>query len=236
MGEILPVSQGAEQETSSVQEIAIDAPAGIIEGNLMRCLITSTASGVPPNITMDDGLWQQVIQIEMDVALAGTMAGYYKIATASEPATYTARISGGANLNMTGQISQYSGVNTDTPQDATRTLLLNQETATYDPPSIDAATPKAMVETCVFARQSGILTPAAPSGYTEYGDAKGSTYYAACAYKEVSGAGTEDPAAWGTFGVTASCMGFTWIMRPVGAGGDSAIGAGIGSGIGTGIG
>ena len=114
MGEILPVSQGAEQETSSVQEIAIDAPAGIIEGNLMRCLITSTASGVPPNITMDDGLWQQIIQIEMDVALAGTMAGYYKIATASEPATYTARISGGANLNMTGQISQYSGVNTDT--------------------------------------------------------------------------------------------------------------------------
>jgi hypothetical protein len=210
---ILAVTEG-DWTVLTTQTQEAKAPASIISGNLLRLHVSV---GDDRNVTVDEPGWTLVKQVQMTAGIDGTIAVFRKIAGGSEPATYTVDIDGGTDAQIATQISQFSGVDATTPEDAAATSTTDIDDTEYDPPAITTITDGAFVESHMFARQASITTPSAPSGYTKYGTVKGSTYYGGSAHKEVATAGSEDPGVWTSLTVSSDCCGITWAMRPAGA-------------------
>ena len=221
---ILAVTEGTSSETSA-QTIECSPPASIIDDNYLRLIASAVDSGGAIDITVDETGWNLVKQVKMSAGLDATLAIFIKKA-ASESGNYTVNISGGVNRSIVVQCSQFSGLDLVNPEDAAATSTTDQNDSQYDPPAIVTATDNAFVETVLFGRALSIGTPTVPSGYTEYGEDKGSTYYLGSGYIDAGVAGSENPGLWGTFGVVTDCMGITWAMRPATAGGGGSGGFG----------
>ena len=211
---VAAVSVGASSETTG-QTIECPAPGSIVDDNYLR-LQASCSDDVA--ISLDEAGWTEVKQIQMTSGLDGTLAVFIKKAS-SESGAYTVSIDGGADRSIVVQCSQFSGLDTSTPQDATATSTTNQSGTSYDPPAITTVSDNAFVETIVYARGAGLSTPSQPSGYTVFGSEKQTNAYTAAAHINAGASGSTDPGVWSSFVASTDCMGITWAMRPDGAGG-----------------
>ena len=98
---------------SGATSLAITKPTGVASGHVMVATITATGTGA---LTPPSG-WGVVKDTTQGSAFRQTT--YYKVATASEPASYSWGL--GTTRQASGGIIDYSGVNATAPIDATAT-------------------------------------------------------------------------------------------------------------------
>ena len=215
---IAAVTVGAASETTA-QTIECPAPGSIVDDNYLRIIAVASDD---VNISMGSAGWTTVGHIQMTIGQDGALAVFIKKA-ATESGTYTVNIDGGVDKSIAVVCSQFSGVDLSTPQDATATSTTDQTGTSYDPAAITTTTANAYVETCLYARGTGLTTPSQPSGYTVFGADKSANKYMAAAHIDAGSIDEEDPGVWTTFTVSASCMGITWAMKPSGASGSTSL-------------
>jgi hypothetical protein len=90
--------------------LVINKPTGVAQGDVMLATVTAAGTGAP---TTPSG-WTVVKSIS---GTALRQATYYKVAGASEPASYSWSL--GSSRAASGGIADYSGVNQTAPVDAT---------------------------------------------------------------------------------------------------------------------
>ena len=157
-------SAGAPSGTLS---LTINKPVGTAAGDVM---IASIA--VRPNtaaITVPAG-WTPVRRIDNANANANSLAVYYKVAGASEPANYTWTFS--TSTGSAGGIQTFSGVDTDSPIDVEG----GQNTPsglTHATPSVTTTVTNTMLVTSHAFSSSATWTP--PGGMTEVFDVASET-------------------------------------------------------------
>ena len=116
----------------------ISAPANIVEGNLLVAGVSVSASGQTYTITPPNG-WTSIASTYTGGILNTTKAElFYKIATSSEPATYQFSFDVTVSTRR-AQISQFSGVDTSNPVDASGQTFSNTATS-VDMPSLTVST------------------------------------------------------------------------------------------------
>jgi prepilin-type N-terminal cleavage/methylation domain-containing protein len=161
--------QSSSNAVDGTKSFSLSKPAGVAAGDVLLATISTNAT---PTVTAPSG-W----------TLAGSnqngnngmeSAVYYKVATASEPATYTWTLS--HKQDTTGGIVDYSGVDTTNPIDAIQSFAGNSGTA-WGPPVTTTTANDAIVEAVGFTGAAMYSwTPVVPSGMTQrfHGNANGS--------------------------------------------------------------
>lgn len=151
-------SAAAASQGSGVLSLPIGKPSGTVTGDVMVAAIgfrPETATITPPSG------WTLARRINNSGATANGLAIYYKVATASEPSSYTWTFS--SSTGTAGGISAFSGVDTANPLDAEN----GQATASslsHATPSITTTVANTML-VASFAFSSS-ATWATPSGMT----------------------------------------------------------------------
>ncbi len=93
--------------------LSINVPAGTMAGDVMIAAIATTPSGV--TITAPAG-WTPIQAITQAVATSNRVSTYYRVATASEPASYRWTLTA-SHAGATGGIASYIGVDNANPID-----------------------------------------------------------------------------------------------------------------------
>ncbi len=106
------VAASSANNGSGAKTLVIDVPAGTVQGNVMMATVTVTGTTAP---TAPSG-WT-VAKSSTGTALR--QATYYRVAGASEPASYSWSL--GSSRAAAGGIVTYNGVNQTAPVDATAT-------------------------------------------------------------------------------------------------------------------
>ena len=141
--------------------LTINKPTGTVTDDVMVASITVTPSTV--GITPPSG-WTVVQDTLQAQDATSHLTTYYKIATASEPATYAWNFST-SHSGAVGGIATFSGVNTASPIVSSASLVENGNTAVdHTAPSITASTDDMLVTVHEY-QSSGTWTP--PTGMTE---------------------------------------------------------------------
>jgi PKD repeat protein len=136
--------------------LPIPAPSGVVSGDV---LIASVDVRGNPTITAPSG-WN-LIRLDL-IQNSFRKATYYRVATASEPTSYTWAFS--SSLAASGGILAFSGVSTSNPIDA-HSGLASTGTNLITAPSVVTSVPNTMLVGLFAATGSLTITP--PSGMTE---------------------------------------------------------------------
>ena len=91
--------------------LSIPVPAGTVAGDVMVAAVTVTASSVP--ITAPVG-WTAIASTTQSGSTTSKLSTFYRVATASEPASYAWTLST-SHTGAAGGISSFSGVSTTNP-------------------------------------------------------------------------------------------------------------------------
>ena len=141
--------------------LTINKPAGTITGDVMVASIAVTPDTV--GIIPPSG-WTAVQDILQTQDAGSHLTTYFRVATGSEPASYTWNFSA-SHSGAGGGIAAFSGVDTANPIVSSASLVENGNTAlTHTAPSITAGTDDMLVTAHEY-QSSGTWTP--PSGMTE---------------------------------------------------------------------
>jgi hypothetical protein len=125
-------SSGFAPTTASGTTTVVPKPAGVVAGDFMFATIyMGTATVTPPTGWVCAGQAAQPVSTSGLPAINYGVSTWYKIATASEPTSYTWTASA-ATFNV-GMISAYSGVNVDNP-------FLSTQTASDQNPAASVST------------------------------------------------------------------------------------------------
>jgi len=152
-------ASSAQNPTSTT--LTINRPAGVIAGDVMVAGIGIRGA---PSITAPAG-WSLV---RTDAAgTYTTQAIYDRVVTASEPASYTWSFSG--SVPAAGGISDYQGVNTANPVNASAGAGTNSNTLSIVAPSLTTTVPAAQVVGFFSIGGGNTITP--PAGMTERAEA-----------------------------------------------------------------
>ena len=110
--------------TTTTTTLTVNKPTGVIEGDVMIAVVFQYRSGGTASITTPSG-WTLMVGGQIgDASRRGNT--YYKVATASEPVSYSFVLaSGGTNNASAGAISAFYNVNTGSVLNATGTLTVN---------------------------------------------------------------------------------------------------------------
>lgn len=202
---------------ASITDITLEvsAPPVISNGDLLRLWVTVSDD---VSTSVDEAGWTQVLQVFGSTGLNTNLSLYYKVASA-ESGNYTVNIKGGASAAMTAQVAAWPGVNTATPQDASATSLVDQQSLiTFSPPDITTVHDGAVVETIIYVRGTGLGVPdGTPAGYTTAGRLNQTNAYQAAVYNSIANATAESPGDWQSFSTSADGSLITWALRPAGA-------------------
>jgi hypothetical protein len=106
----LVAAQSAQNATGATT-LVVTKPSGVVEGNVMIATVTAKETGA---LTPPSG-WTAILNLTQGTALR--QVTYYKVATASEPSSYSWGL--GTSRAASGGIAAYSGVNPTVPVDAT---------------------------------------------------------------------------------------------------------------------
>jgi hypothetical protein len=122
-----------EVPSSGSMSIVLSRPTGTTTGDLLLAAMFwgSTNNSTLPSMTAPTG-W--TLLRRTDNSPEASLSVYYKIATASEPSSYTFDTSTG--MSAAGWIAAYSGVNQTTPIDTDKGQFANTSSTTYAAPSI----------------------------------------------------------------------------------------------------
>lgn len=153
------VSQSTAAPGGGGTTVVINAPATIAEGNVLVASIRAASAGTQITTTAPDG-WVEISQLAT-ATLSSSM--WRKVATGSEPGTYTFTYSAAAS-GRAGGITQWFGVDTTTPIDVAASQ--NSDTsATATATGITTVTDGTML--LAHYATGGNVTFTAPSGMTE---------------------------------------------------------------------
>lgn len=150
--------------TTATTTFSVAYPAGITAGQLLVLFISS--NGGAPSATPPTG-WTEVFR-EASTVTNPRGALYIKVATGSESGTLAVTMT---STTGCARMFRYTGVDTTTPQDATRTIVENSGTTVAHVilPSITTVTAGAML-VFVGSWNSGSRTATPPAGATERSD------------------------------------------------------------------
>ena len=157
-GGILFRSAASDESSSSRTSVTIRRPAGTRPGDVMVASVVVNDSF--PEITPPSG-WTLVRKDENRTAVRQDV--FYKVATASDPSSFTWTITSSVRL-LAGTIASYSGVDTDRPIDAHAASVDTTGSATLTAPSVTTSA-GAMLLALVAVQSDGAISP--PRGMTE---------------------------------------------------------------------
>lgn len=149
--------QTASASATTVSSIAVNVPAGTVDGDIMVAVIMAAAA----SHTITCAGWTV---IDSQVAAGPSSATLYKVA-ASEPASYTFAWTGGSSTNASGMISSYSGGKISAPIDSHVTFHRTASTTTV---TMDTFT--TTVNNCLVVNVSTVnllSTFTGPATYTQ---------------------------------------------------------------------
>ena len=140
--------------------LSIVVPTGTVAGDVMIAAIATTPSTVP--ITAPAG-WTLIQAPTQTSATSNRVSTYYRVATASEPASYGWTLST-AHTGAAGGIVSYSGVDNTTPIDVSASAV-TASALTHSAPSITTTMANDMLVTVHEYASANSWTP--PTGMTE---------------------------------------------------------------------
>jgi outer membrane protein assembly factor BamB len=152
-------SAASVDQADSPSSIAITRPAGTQKGDVLVAVIA-----VRPNtitITAPSG-FTLVRREDQTTGNTNAVAVYQKIATASEPASYTFGATG--NTGIAGGVLAFSGVDNTTPVDVSNSSAIGNGTS-FAAPSVTTTIANTMIVTAHEFSSSERFTP--PGGMTE---------------------------------------------------------------------
>lgn len=155
---------GASTDLSGLgASITINKPTGTAKGDVLIASIAVRPQTV--TITAPAG-WTLVNRQDNAGGSANSLAVYSKVATATEPASYTWSFS--ANTGNEGGILAFSGVDNTTPINVSGGSITAATTTTFTAPSVTTTVTNTMIVTAHEYSSSGRWT--APPGMTEVYD------------------------------------------------------------------
>ena len=149
--------------TSGVLSLSVSKPTGTVQGDVM---IASVAIR-PSTATVTASGWTLIRRIDNSSGNANSLAVYYKVAGASEPASYSFTFN--TSTGAVGGIRTFSGINSTTPVD----VEAGQNTASgvaHASPSVTTRFANDMIVTSHSFATSATFTP--PTGMTEAFDVR----------------------------------------------------------------
>lgn len=188
-GGIVRESVSTVVNATATGQVSIPRPAGTVQGDLLvSCLALNgggvTGSGVPAGWTLI-------------AAVPGVtnpkVFGYYRVAGASEPATYTWTLS--SVVANSGGIARYSGVDPVQPLDGAPTTAAAGSGTSAVLPGVTTTAPNAMLVGCVGINSSSVSALiSSPLGMTQAWDIGGKRHELADGI--VAAAGSTGTRAW----------------------------------------
>ena len=140
--------------------LSINVPTGTVAGDVMIAAIATTPSTV--TITAPAG-WTLIQAVTQTTATSNRVSTYYRVATATEPASYTWTLST-AHTGASGGIVSYSGVDNTTPINVSAGAA-TASALTHTAPSITTTVANGMLVTVHEYASARSWTP--PAGMTE---------------------------------------------------------------------
>jgi hypothetical protein len=153
-------NHGVLMALHNASTLSIAVPAGTVAGDVMIAAITVTPSTVP--ITAPGG-WTQIRAVTQASGGGSQLATYYRVATASEPASYTWTLTT-SHTGAAGGIVSYSGVDNTTPIDVSASVITNSS-LNHTAPTITTSIANDMLVTVHEYESASSWTP--PGGMTE---------------------------------------------------------------------
>lgn len=153
-------ADGANTGTGTATSIAVNVPAGTVDGDVMVAVVFTTG-GTGAEISAPAG-WTTVNNTEVGTVLA--VATFYRVAS-SEPASYTFTFDTTSSRQGGAIISSYSGVDNTTPVDVNDVLTESASDANFDCPSVTTTVDDCML-VCTGGWQS-TATASWPAGTDE---------------------------------------------------------------------
>lgn len=153
-------NHGVLMALRSGSRLSINVPTGTVAGDVMIAAVATTASSVV--ITAPTG-WNLVQAVAQTGGTSNRLATYYRVATASEPASYSWTLStthGGAS----GGIVSYSGVDNSTPIDVSAGAATGSSTS-HAAPTVTTTVAGDMLVTVHEFASASTWTP--PPGMSE---------------------------------------------------------------------
>ncbi len=173
---------------STSTNLTLNKPSTVIAGHV---LIAQVVFRTPTNVVTPPSGWILIRRDETSSTIG--MASYYKVATSSEPATYTWTFS--ASVLLAGGIADFSGVKTSSPINAQAGSF--QSGTSMIAPSITTTVPN--TELVFFSSASLVGTVSPPNGMTEDWDMTNNSNITAFM------ADQDNPASGATGTRTATC-------------------------------
>ena len=184
----------------------VNAPTGVVAGNvLVSCLALNgggvSASGIPTG-------WLPIASVTS--ITNPRVFGYYKLAGASEPASYTWTLTSSGYANSAG-IARYSGVSATSPLDGPASSAASATTSTSAIlPGVTTSVANTKLIGCMAANASAlVITP--PSGMTEAWNLAGKRQE--FADQTLAAIGASGTRTW-TFGSARAWAGWLVALRP----------------------
>jgi hypothetical protein len=137
--------------------VTVDRPAGTRAGDVMVASVVLNDSDA---LTVPAG-WREVREDMVSDLLRQSI--YYRVATASDPSSFTWSIA--RDRRLAGGIASYAGVDTARPIDAHNAAVDTSGDATLTAPSITTTTSGGMLLALMAVNSDGVISP--PSGLTE---------------------------------------------------------------------
>ena len=147
--------------TAAGTSITVDAPAGLTAGDVMYAVVESLDSSV----TAPSGWVLDVAAASIPGGLTNYLNTFYKIATASEPTSYTWSQASSSIFSVS--IADYEGVNNSTTLNVAGVGLGGQSTASPAFPSITTTAAGCKILIGLAQNGGGSVTFTPPTGYTE---------------------------------------------------------------------
>jgi PKD repeat protein len=191
---------------AATSAIDIAKPSGTTAGDvLVSCLASNgtkvSSTGIPAG-------WTQIAAV-----LQGTSTrafGYYKVAGANEPASYTWTLN--ASVANSGGIARYSGVSATTPLDGTPQSTSGASATSGTVPGVTTSVANAMLVGCMsIDSSSATVTITPPAGLTQVWNLAGKRQEVADGAQSV--AGPSGAKSW-TFSGSREWAGWLIALRP----------------------
>jgi myo-inositol-hexaphosphate 3-phosphohydrolase len=205
-GEVTRQSTATKVNTTTSAQITIERPQGTVAGDvLVSCIATNganvTASGAPTG-------WTRVAAVT--TVSNPRVYGYYRVATAAEPASYTWALS--KSVASSGGIARYAGVDTSTPVGPGVQTASGAAATSGAVPGVTTVDPGSMVVGCMATNTSATtVTMTSPAGLTEAWDLGGKRQDYADGVQATAGpSGTK---TW-TFSASRAWAGWLLSLRP----------------------
>jgi hypothetical protein len=162
----LAVAATSFAESASATSLACPVPTGTAAGDLLVALVVGPTN-VATTATVT-GWTLDKSQGGADSAANDGQTTYYRVATGSEPASYTFTSTGTAN-RMSVLMARVTGADTTTPLDVATVSSSGAAATTYTAPSITTTTAGAMLLhwVSVNASSTNAMTITPPSGLTQ---------------------------------------------------------------------